>query len=269
MTEITFNPSLAGSLSILKDGDVIDDILPLWVMADMGDISNMGDVSSRTDFWQDMYGWDIYEKGTNWPESFADDLKDSFDRLLKLAGKGEDLRIWWSDTAEDTCGLYLLLWLLKEKPCNISGIKIPMVRPLSRGTFRTLSNIGEILPDELEHYLMLERSFNKTWRNIYAARWLHHSGQNTPLRANINGLIHSVPDYYYDFALNMALDKLHESGHEEYHVARVLGEALGNGPVGVRDVWYAKRLRKYIDFGWLTITEESDVFQSCVVKPVK
>lgn len=84
--------------------------------------------------------------------------------------------------------------------------------------------------------------------------------ENAPLRAVINGVPCSVPEDFYDYALYNAFPQ------GEFKVVEALGRAIGKGPGGVSDWWYAHRLRHMIAAGIVEVVAEGEKFYYTTVK---
>ena len=87
---------------------------------------------------------------------------------------------------------------------------------------------------------------------MYASWWRDLQEDNSPLRAVVSGRVTGVPESFYDFLIWKRL-----SG-EPVKEARLIGDILGNFPIGVGDWWYAKRIEAFIKDGKIKVIEDSE-----------
>ena len=228
------------------DGD-FSDIAAIWLMGDVGDISALPDWSSRLKIVReisDIHGLEDDE----WLDKEEERAAALVDRLKNAAESGEAVRIWWSDIAHETCGYYWAMSILKDAKGIISNIKIPRLLS-ARDGYKAVNRTDDLQPQDCYALLPLEKQVDKDERNAIAAHWDTLVRENAPLRAVVNGLPCSVPESFYDYALLRAMPD------GEFKVIEAIGRALINGPGGVSDWWYARRILRLIDRGELEVAE--------------
>lgn len=287
MIEVLFNDSAAGALACAKeDGDgtsggtevVItadqngnmtsepwepepysgptiegspSDIVLIWLMADIGDISNLPD--SRKNLLQKMdeiyAGEDDWKDDVNWPAEAIIRMYAEADRLREAAKAGEHVRIWWSDAVGEVCGFYWVMEILKGSAGPVSSIKIPV-------------SAEELTPERFVQLLSSEQSIESTRRRSLALEWKKLSAENAPLRAMVNGPLCSVPIDFYDYVLRGVISE------GESRVISIIGQAMIKGPDGISDWWYAGRLKEMIAAGELKVVEKNKTFYTSIIKSV-
>lgn len=261
MIEVLFSDSAAGALKhALQDSKHSETrICSLFVCADMGDISNLTDFQSRREFWRQVF--DEGDRDEGWQDKHINMLSQAHDSLMQAAGQGEQIRVWWTDTPADICGLYWLMHELRETPCRIDGIHVPMIQPMHAGSFKTLGTLGESTPEDMRRYMRLSESITQQWRDVYSLYWQRLARENAPLRAMVNGLLRSVPMDFYDSFIRQALHDM----QGEFKAALLLGNCLGKGPAGGLECWYRLRIKHMIDEGILRVLENETSFYDWVL----
>jgi len=239
------------------DGD-ISDIAAIWLMGDVGDISVLPDWNSRLKIMRDIS--DAHAMETDeWVDQEGERAGALVQRLQKAAHGGEPVRIWWSDIPHETCGYYWAMSILKEAAGAITSIKAPRLWPNSDG-FTIVKGTGELKPEDFCSLLQYEKPVEYDERRAIARLWKVLVSENAPLRAVLNGELRSVPEDFYDYVLYEVFPE------ENFKVAEAIGRALGKGPGGISDWWYARRIRQMIACGELEIIEEGKKFYYSTVR---
>lgn len=256
ITDSEGNEIIAEIPSIPYDGPTIEgstsDIACLWLMADVGDISNLFDLSSRQELLHDISA--IHNIDTNWIDEDSADAAATINRLSNAAKAGEHIRIWWSECADETCGFYWAMTLLEDAKGLVTAIIIPNAIHRTNG-YEIIRGTGNLHPNEFSSLLELEREINAQERAFYADHWRRLAQENTPLRAVINGIPFSVSEDFYDDILRQAFPQ-----SDTFTVAEALGSVLTAVPTGVGDWWYAKRIRHMIDASELKVVQDAESF---------
>lgn len=239
-----------------------EDVVGIWLVGSIGDISNINNWKKRIDtidLFLDIYEDDSLE--TDWSEKAAKQAIMLVERIRNAAQDGEKIRIWWSDSAEETSGFYWAMTLLQHENANVTQIKVPDHMCIHE-KMQSLSGTGSLEPALFSELLSLEQPVSLAERSCYAKRWNKLVLENAPLRAVINGTLCSVPESFYDFILRQALPD------EPVRVAQVIGNALINGPIGINDWWYANRLHKMIADGEVTVKEHRKPFYNSLIEKI-
>lgn len=95
------------------------------------------------------------------------------------------------------------------------------------------------------------RTFTTDEIRMYAEMWGELVLENAPLRAVVNGTVLSVSEDFYDFII---WNRLTEKPVKE---CRLIGDILGQVPIGIGDWWYAARIEHFIRQGRIKAVEDS------------
>ena len=96
-----------------------------------------------------------------------------------------------------------------------------------------------------------------------ASMWDELRQENGILRAVVNGRPVTVPEDFYDYLLEEALEKFREElctegKPEEFGEGRLIGEVLGRSQLGMWDSWLAVRVEKMMENGLLEVVREAE-----------
>lgn len=176
------------------------------------------------------------------------------ERLLEGGKNGETVRIWYSNAPYSLCGFYDVLWQLRDCDCPVTALEMPRWMPLGDDTAQSCLNWGELSPGDWAAYLPLEREIPKNVRRAIAVEWFQLREENAPLRAVVNGRLHSVGEDFYDPFIRAHI-------HDRYfRVGQLIGEVLGRYQLGIGDWWIAKRIQAMETQGELITVSKGDGF---------
>lgn len=141
--DVTFDHGLAEILKMRGRYEV----LPFLLMADIGDISDMGEPARKTHLHSLYTGLFPYD---SWLGNLANpmDNVNNLARLKQAAKNSEGIRIWWGDTPSDSCGMYWLMHALRGIGNRVMGIKMPLAAPMREG-FVILKSVGGLSPERI------------------------------------------------------------------------------------------------------------------------
>ena len=167
---------------------------------------------------------------------------------------GEAVRIWYSNAPYSLCGFYDVLWQLRDCDCPVTALEMPRWMPLGDDTVQSCLNWGELSPGDWAAYLPLEREIPKNVRRAIAMEWARLQEENAPLRAIVNGRLHSVREDFYDPFIRA---RIHD---RTLRVGQLIGEVLGRYQLGIGDWWIAKRIQAMESRGQLITVSMGDCF---------
>lgn len=225
--EITFNESFASNLTQALHQPVIG--LPLDLQ--LGDLHRFE--NAQAPFWTLKAQYDQDATSTDY---FSDSIQKIKEVQAAIAA-GDPLRVWWSETPDDLSGFYWLCDQLKGHLNQLSQVKVPMTAPKIGETlgFREWASLGEIGVDEIPQYLPTTKDVSLADRQVYEYVWANLLAENAPVRATVNGHLIGVAEAFYD-------DLLVRPAGQDWSPIRIVGETLGQYPIGVPDWWYLYRL---------------------------
>lgn len=175
-------------------------------------------------------------------------------RLLECSKRGEAVRIWYSNAPYSLCGFYDVLWQLRDCDCSVTALKMPRWMPQEDGTVQSCLNWGELSPGDWAAHLPLEREIPKSARRAIAMEWSQLREENAPLRAVVNGRLHSVGEDFYDLFIRAHIPD------GTFRVAQLIGDVLGRCQLGIGDWWIAKRIQAMENQGELIMVTKNDSF---------
>lgn len=218
----------------------------------IGDISNQDFATNRQKTFNRL--WSIYPDDPSDDLKLVDQLPKTLDTVLARAANGEALRIWYSDTPDDLCGLYWLMTELEElkKPLGtVYVVKLPEYEYLDN-TVVSHRGWGEVSPGDWHRYTALAQPTTPIFRRQCAMRWRMLQKENAPLRAVISGRLHGVPETFYDHFIRREID----FQPFEFMEAEVVGRVLGVYELGIGDAWIALRIEKIMEEGTLVVVSD-------------
>jgi hypothetical protein len=173
-----------------------------------------------------------------------------FKKARERAEAGESLRIWYSNEPDELCGLYWFMeqlsrWEVPDK--QVSMVKLPEWEADEEGKITRKGSWGEVTPEDWHRYLALEELVLPAFTQSCASDWQALQGENTPLRATLNGQLVSVPESLYD---DFILREIAAEG-QVFREAMIVGRVLGKYKLGIGDAWVALRIEKMIQVGTL------------------
>ena len=176
------------------------------------------------------------------------------ERLLEGGKHGEAVRIWYSSAPYSLCGFYDVLWQLRDCNCPVTALEMPRWMPWEDGTVQSCLNWGELSPGDWAAYLPLEREIPQNVRRAIAMEWSQLREENAPLRAVVNGRLHSVGEDFYDPFIRAHIPD------GTFRVAQLIGEVIGRHQLGIGDWWIAKRIQAMENRGELITVSKGDRF---------
>lgn len=179
---------------------------------------------------------------------------ENLNDVLRRVQSGESLRIWYSHSPEELCGLY---WLMEQFarseacPDSLSLVKLPDWDIQDDGTVLSLMSWGEISPEKWHRYLCFQRQADKALILFCAAHWNRLREENAPLRAILNGRLVSVPESFYDTFLLREIEK-----EETFLESRLIGKILTEYRLAIPDGLLHARIDSMLGEGSLELIKE-------------
>lgn len=230
-----------------------EEVICLGFMLDIGDIKEPVDSVYRKELIYSMYVQNQWKQDKEWDREMKKAgevyISELF-RLKQFLDNGEMVRIWYSDAPYSACGFYHLCRILDKYENEVRVVKMPEY-VIQEKSITVYQNWGEVAAEEFAGFLSYEKKLSKEEVQMYASLWGDLIGDNSPLRAVINGKILGVPEDFYDFQI---WRRLTEKPVKE---ARLIGDILGCSQISVGDWWYAKRIEYYIQHNRIHIVEDS------------
>ena len=259
MIEVLFDESAAATMQMAKKEGIIngdkEEVICLALMLDIGDIREDADSQYRGNLIYEMYTQNSYD---NSPETLKE-LKNigsiyanEQNRLIEYVSKGESIRIWYSNAPYSICGFYYVCNLLRDTSNEIFTVKLPDYIKEDEGIVIEYKRWGETPFEKFDIFLRNEKKISKIETKVFSDYWLELKNDNSPLRAVVNGQLIGVPEDFYDYLIYKSLSK---GAMKE---VRLIGDILGQYPLGISDWWYASRIEKMIENNKINIIEDSD-----------
>ncbi len=227
------------------------DVVYIGFALDIGDISGEFDGIERQNVFEKV--WGRFNFDDNEQEQFFHNQRKDMEKLLSAAINGTPIRIWKSNTPYSTCGFYFICNVLRNIDCKINVVSLPEYRQGPENEIVIYRDWGQIQSGKLYQFLTLEKQLSQSEKRMFSNRWCDLVRENAPLRAIVNGKLISVPEDYYDYIITKNIPE------DDFPMARLIGEIMGNYDLGVSDSWYALRIDKMIEEKKLIIVENKDI----------
>lgn len=228
-----------------------EDIFGFPLMLSVGDVSEDGFTEKRQKTIDGM--WNIFPDISAEPQlKVIAALEDSLEAISRRVALGENIRIWYSNQPDERCGLYwFMTQLQKLEPLQgeVYVVKLPEYEVSDSDTMMSSISWGEISPGQWHRYTAYSKATTAVFRQSCTGVWRNLQKENAPLRAVINGKLHSVPETFYDCFICREI----EMEKEEFREANVIGRILGKYQLGIGDTWISYRIEKMIQDGKLSV----------------
>ncbi len=231
MLEVLFSNSAAGGL---LQAPTLNRVVCLDLSLSMGDITApLSEV--RADYLQSTIPL-LHPDFSQVGRELLDSAREGVALALKAARNREPIRVWFSrHNPDEYCGLCHFLSQL-PLDAEVHAVELPLGED---------SCWGDVLSEEFFRYpsrrlTMSEfRAFRTLWQSLLR--------DNGPLRAVVNGRLHTVEADFYDTFLRREL----AAQPEQFWEACLIGDVLGKYNLGIRDAILALRLEEFIRRGEL------------------
>ncbi len=239
--------------AVPMEGDA-HDVFGFNLMLSIGDISADNFLEKRAKTIEFM--WSIYP-------SFADDepfdilnnMQKGIDGFKNRITQDDEVRIWYSDTPNEMCGLY---WFMSEllqlstPPKAVHVVKFSGHHCNEGGALTDQSHWGELSPSNWNGHAAFAQEVSVAFQKHCAKEWKMLQDENANLRAVLNGKLCSVSDDIYDNFIYREI----ENQEDEFNEAMLIGSVLCKYQPSIGDMWLAHRIEKIIAAGTLQIASE-------------
>lgn len=224
-------------------GGNTEDIYGFNLALSIGDISENQPGIKREQILEHLYS--IYPKGHQAAQEIFKRVNKDLKMVRERTGRGESLRIWYSNQPDEMCGLYWFMeqlnqWEVPDE--QVSIIKLPEWEADEKGNIVQKSSWGEVAPEEWYLYLSMQKPLLPLFRQSCASHWQELQGENAPLRAILNGQLVSASEKLYD---DFIFREITAEG-EKFQEAMIIGRVLGKYRLGIGDFWVAFRIEELI-----------------------
>lgn len=273
MVEVTFSESVGGALKAARgycEELSKSDIVCLWVMADIGDITEPMFGEYRYKLLCKM----VYQEQWGSDEEDKEELKRlgkhyarEYQRLKTALKEGEPVRLWVSELPYMKCGMLWLSGLLSRYNAEVCTVELRQYdrqnAARAEKSFVIHSGWGECEPQDFANALPLSRRLTPLELRANAMRWDTLVRENTPLRTVISGNVVSVPVNFYDFLIWRYLKD------KPIKEALLLGKILGENRIGLSDWWAAYRIEHFIRRKSIIVIEDNERRYARILKRAK
>lgn len=224
--------SLGGSR---QDVYCIDDFL------DYGPLQNGIYSKERLEFARLLSVWPQRE---NQHASQFERTQENLRDLLRRIENKESVRIWYSDSPQEACGMLRLCAEIEALPAHgeVFALHQPAYIENSWGSVEPNCGWGGVEAGLLASFTPLAVSLSDSMIRYYAAQWQALCKTDSNLRAVINGRVQAVDDSFYDGFLLDAIDTM----PQEFNEAEAICKVMDNG-LCVSDCWLANRIDNMVE----------------------
>lgn len=239
----------------LSEGEELDgnswEVINLGFHLDIGDISGEIDDEKRMLEFRRLYSSVDFEDEE--VKAFFSSQREDFNTLIEYANRGEDIRVWITDSAATLCGLAYLCNILKNINCHISVISRPDKDTMFEENIKFFDDWGACPQNQFYLFTEYEHKLSDEEKQAQSEIWEKLTLENSPLRANNNGKLISVSEDYYDHLIMNCIPE------GEFVMARLIGEVLGKYPIGIHDGWYSLRINRMIRDSIFEVISNGDI----------
>ena len=203
MIDICFSDSVAGILMQIKKDIHSDGVLPLdlhlnyaHINCDIAEAQVRRNIDLLKYFYKTVTDTELKKEYTKELKS----TRSSIRRVEEILTKGQSVRLWLSNTANDRCGLYWLCYFAKNYSSEISIVLCPGYE-YSRDvrTAHVQQNWASFSdPDFVKKFAPTARVLDEHEKAAYAREWTLLVKENSLLRVLIDNTIVSVDESFFD-----------------------------------------------------------------------
>ncbi len=228
------------------------DIYGFNLVLSIGDISENQPGIKRKQTLERLYSNYPNDEGRQVAKEILEKANKDLEMVRERAVAGESLRIWYSNQPDEMCGLYWFMGLLNQWNVHdgqVSIVKLPEWEADEKENIVRKSSWGEVAPEEWHRYLVLQKPVLPVFRQGCASHWQELQGENTPLRAILNGqLVSTSQKLYDDFIVREIASEV-----GEFREVMIIGRVISKYQLGISDCWVALRIEEMIRAGKLEV----------------
>ena len=230
------------------------DIFCFPLALQLGDISELlpGEKRAR---WLEKLTADIPPADREYVGGIVPDANKKLEKIHNRIEKEQEIRVWYSNNPEEYMGLlWICAWLdsIGKTETKIHALQLPQWADTPYGKVN-YNGWGEVR-HEYWHKLYTPVLLQAVDIKMYANEWKKLAEENSPLRAILNGHIHSVPEDFYDFFITAEI----KNQPEEFMQAQVIGKVLGKYHLGITTGFIFNRMEKMMEDGLLTPVTQAE-----------
>lgn len=255
MVEICFSESTSVSLEhVRSEGDFIRDseIYCLPLSLSMGDISNLENLDSRKKLFSA-----INANSDPDYQLILDQYLSNFEENVKTF---DAIRIWYSYTPDEFCGMLHVLYSLQQRNIPITAIQCRKTVQREDNCCVQYEYSSELPPDVIVRFFAYEMPVGEQQRQEYASQWEQLTKENSELRVVENCTVKSALMDYYDDIIRKHIFK------EPFVMANLIGQVMSDEHLGIGDYLICSRLKGMLNIGELIMLQENKSFYLSTVK---
>ncbi|MBQ1229083.1 MAG: DUF1835 domain-containing protein [Firmicutes bacterium] len=191
----------------------------------------------------------IYDESGKLTERHFQEIKIFLEQVEEKVRCGESVRIWYSDDADDYCGM---LWFVSEL-CSrklpvdkVFMVKVPSWGETIEGRKYFSRGTQEVNNKDWHMYAQSQQHVPEKLIELFNDTWIRMQEDNSQLRVIVNGSPASVPENFYDSLIWQAIGFLGEKFRDIQIISKML-----NMNVRVDDAWILHRLEQFVKDGRL------------------
>ena len=257
MIEVAFNDSTGGNLLACIGGGMLESqgskhIITLAFNLDIGALKPGIESEYRTKLPGQLMLAGF--PGPNTEEdlcSFGVENLRNWAALKKGLQQGEAVRVWYSQSPGEFCGMLNLCSLLQHYDNPVTFVECP--RAVKSGKhWELFHGWGQVDSWEIAPNAGAQRAVDHGEICAYAERWAQLVEENAPLRAVISNNVISVQEDFYDFLIRRFFPL------KAVRQATLISEIMAGYCLGVYSYLFEERIQKMVQSGEIIVRQDAD-----------
>ncbi len=237
MLDICFGDSECGMLKFALQKS--NNVIALFHLLDLGKIKMENFQSCRKEWLNEFYSFNRWKKHLFHKKQFK-----SLNFVLRQAKKGEAIRIWWTEAPFSKCGFFCLVYLLQGINCKITTVYLPNY---TEADTKYEASWGLATPNYARELSEQAKTLTFEERTEIALEWQKLTDDNKELRVNIDGILTSVDNDFFDKEI------LSCSPEGEFLMRMLVGKMIGTSTHCISDSFIEYRICTLIDKGAFSV----------------